>query len=444
MYSDVSYWSYKSIRDPLYGFINLSEREVQLISTPFFHRLTRIKQLAHTYLVYPSSVHTRFEHSIGNLHIADRMCSVLNIKDRKREVTRIAALIHDIGHGPFSHLFEEILIHINGKEFSHEQITKSILENNEEIGEILKGNYNSEFEQIENIYDDVLTVFDKKKDYDNIIRSIISSQIDSDKLDYLRRDSYHTGSTYGIFDLERILSTLQTALDENTEYIVIKPKGIPALEGFRIARYSLYTQVIQHHTRLITDQMFLRALELAIFSENIVDKEKFVFKGREPTFLKTYLELDDCSIYDMLLDESNKDKLSFKIIHDLKNRILFKRAYENELDKIGFAKSTAIIKNPSFLKNYESQLSSKTGIPKELIIIFVSSNELGLKGYRSSRESIKSDEMPFLYLDNDGKVKPLDDKFAIVAKQNIPSKIYVCTNKENVSRLSPACKELFG
>lgn len=334
------------------------------------------------------------------------MCSVLNINDKRRETTRIVALIHDIGHGPFSHLFKEILIQVNGKDFSHELITKSILEYDEQISGILKGNYESEF-NLKDIYEDVITVFDKKKYYDNIIRSIISSQIDSDKLDYLRRDSYHTGSTYVIFDLERILSTHQTAKDGDTEYIVMKPKGIPALESFRVARYSLYTQVIQHHTRLITDQMFLRALELAIFSEKTIDQEKFVFKDREPEFLKFYLDLDDSSIYNIILNGSNSEKFSFQIIRDLKNRTLFKRAYENELDKIGFKKSSDIIKDLNTLKDYEQQLSKKTHIPKELIIIFVSSNELGLKGYRSSRESIKSDEMPYLYLDSDGKIKSL-------------------------------------
>jgi HD superfamily phosphohydrolase len=373
------------------------------------------------------------------------MCSILEIEDRRREITRISALVHDIGHGPYSHLFEEILIKINGKDFSHEKITKSILENDESISNILKGNYASEFGQVDDLYKDVLNVFDKKIEYDNIIRSIISSQIDSDKLDYLRRDSYHTGSTYGIFDLERILSTLQTAQDEEgRNYIAIKLKGVPALEGFRIARYSLYTQVVNHHTRLITDQMFLRALELAIFSENSIDKNLFLFEGREKDFLKTYEDLDDYSIYDMVLNKKGDSGISVQIINDLKNRRLFKRAYENEFNKIGIGKSFDITKKPEVLKEYEQKLSNMTSIPAELIIAFVASSELGLKGYKSSSEAIKSDEMPFLYVDIDGKVKPLDEKFAIVRKDNIPSKIYVCTKQEYVPELRAACVKLFG
>jgi len=98
------YWNYKSVRDPLYGFIHLSEREAALIATPFMHRLTRIKQLAHTYLVYPSAVHTRFEHSLGVLHMADKLCTCFEIEAERREVIRCASLLHDIGHGPFSHI----------------------------------------------------------------------------------------------------------------------------------------------------------------------------------------------------------------------------------------------------------------------------------------------------------------------------------------------------
>jgi HD superfamily phosphohydrolase len=109
------YWKHKSIRDPLYGFIHLSEREASLIATPFMHRLTRIKQLSHTYLVYPSATHTRFEHSLGVLYMADKLCKCFEIQGERREVIRCASLLHDVGHGPFSHLFENIMIKINGE-----------------------------------------------------------------------------------------------------------------------------------------------------------------------------------------------------------------------------------------------------------------------------------------------------------------------------------------
>lgn len=441
---DLSYWDHKVIRDPLYGFVHLSERETLLIATPFMHRLNRIKQLAHTYLVYPSAVHTRFEHSLGILHIADRMCSCFKITDKRREIARISALLHDVGHGPFSHLFEDILIRINGQKFSHEEITNAIIKYDENISSILKGKINSK-NVLSDIYNDVLNLFkiDNEEEPDRIIKSIISGQLDADKLDYLRRDSYHTGSTYGIFDLERILSTLTIAEDGGIQYPVNKEKGIPAVDSFRSARYSLYVQVIQHHTRVIADQMFLRSLELAIFSEKRLSEEIFRFKGREQDFIKDFFNFDDCSIYELVLKTDDINSYSFKIMNDLKNRVLFKRAYEKNMEEIQIGKRMEIIKNPKVLEKYEEELSEKSGIPKELVIVYVENNELGMKSYKSSRESLISDEMPFLYINKDGKIKEMDDKFPVVSKEKLPLKLYVFTKKEYVTKINNLCEKIF-
>ena len=122
-------FKHKLFRDPLYGFVGMSQREVKLVDTQAFRRLHRIKQLSHAHLVYPSALHTRFEHSIGVAHIAGRMCDELEISSQK-ETIRQAALLHDIGHGPFSHLFENVLKKINPEiDGIHEEITKLIIEN---------------------------------------------------------------------------------------------------------------------------------------------------------------------------------------------------------------------------------------------------------------------------------------------------------------------------
>lgn len=107
------HFRHKSVRDPLYGFVDLSKTETDLIDTGVFRRLHSIKQLSHAYVVYPSAIHTRFEHSLGTLHVADRMCSELELEADRREIVRMTALLHDIGHGPFSHLFEKVLERIN-------------------------------------------------------------------------------------------------------------------------------------------------------------------------------------------------------------------------------------------------------------------------------------------------------------------------------------------
>lgn len=442
----MSYWDHKVIRDPLYGFLHISERETLLIATPFMHRLNRIKQLAHTFLVYPSAVHTRFEHSLGILHIADRMCTCFKITDKRREVARISALLHDVGHGPFSHLFEEILIRINGKKFSHEEITGTIIQYDENIYSILKGKVNSK-NSLSDIYNDVLNLFDNSdnqdQEPDRIVKSIISSQLDADKLDYLVRDSYHTGSTYGLFDLERILSTLMIVEDGGIQYPVNKEKGIPAVDSFRSARMSLYLQVVQHHTRVIADQMFLRSLELAIFSEKRIPEHIFKFKGREKDFIKDFFNFDDCSIYELVLNTDDTSSQSFKIMNDLKNRRLFKRAYEKNMEEIQIGKRMEMVKNPKVLEKYEQELSEKSGIPKELVIVYVENNELSMKSYKTSQESLVSDEMPFLYVDKNGKIKEMDDKFPIVPKEKLPLKLYVFTKKEYITNINEVCKRIF-
>jgi len=438
---DSEYWDFKSIRDPLYGFIHLSKRETSLIGSPYLIRLTRIKQLAHSYLVYPSAVHTRFEHSLGILHIADRMCSSFKINDRRREVIRIAALLHDTGHGPFSHLFEEIMMEINGKEFSHEDITLAIIKYDEYIKSILKGKYDSNV--LNNIYNEVKNIFDKKN-IDEVAKAIISSQLDADKLDYLRRDSYHTGSTYGIFDLERILSTLRLHLEKNgKEYPYILEKGLQTLENFKLARYSIHSQVIQHHTRTIADQMFLRSLELAVFSEKIVSKDYFKFKNREKEFIKEFLNYDDHSIYDIVLDlQGHKENYSFQIMNDLKNRKLFKRCYIAELKDMPVNIRMEIEKGRD-LKEYEKLISEKTRVPKELVIVYLESEEPGFKSYKSFSESTKSDELPFLYMDKDGKLRPSDEKSSLIVKKDFNKRLFVFSKDKYRSRVEKTCHEIF-
>jgi len=136
--TDKQYFSHKSIRDPLYGFVNLSKKETEIIDTFVFRRLQNIKQLSHAFVVYPSAVHTRFEHSLGALHVADRMCQQLELDRKERELVRLSILLHDIGHGPFSHLFENVLKKINTEEFDHEDIFTWIVNENPEISSIVK------------------------------------------------------------------------------------------------------------------------------------------------------------------------------------------------------------------------------------------------------------------------------------------------------------------
>ncbi len=183
----------KTFRDPVYKDIFLSDLEVKVIDTPVFQRLRRIKQLGVTNLVYPGANHTRFEHSIGAANIAGRIVKRLDVGELKEEI-KVAALLHDLGHGPLSHTSEEILKKHLGS--SHEDNTLRLVRESE-VSDILS----------ENSIDvsSVVQILNKK----NKFSSLISGEVDVDRMDYLSRDAYHTGVAYGIIDLDRIINNIE-------------------------------------------------------------------------------------------------------------------------------------------------------------------------------------------------------------------------------------------
>lgn len=336
---------YKSIRDPLYGFIGLSEEETKLIDTEIFGRLRGIKQLSHAYVAYPSAVHTRFEHSLGVAHIAGRMCDALQLNGEEKRLVRLAALLHDIGHGPFSHLFENVLQKINPDITKiHEKISRLIIENDSEIDSILGSDKKKIVELLSpsqtSTNNNKLSGYDKKKITDlfsqndtidnadkiSLPSQIVSSSLDADRLDYLRRDSYHMGVAYGLFDLERILYTLRKAEGPYTS-LAVDVKGKDALENYRIARYLMHVQVYEHHARLAADRMFLQALDVAIHKEKIIDRD--MLKISSPQFLSFYKKLDDNFIYNLIMNDPNAH-FSKTILGQIKRRKLLKRACQFE------------------------------------------------------------------------------------------------------------------
>jgi len=318
-----SYFRSKAIRDPLYGFIDLSELETKVIDTEIFRRLQFIKQLSHAYVVYPSAIHTRFEHSLGTNFVSNIMANELGFtKQDDIERIRLSCLLHDVGHGPFSHLFEAIIEKINPTiEEPHEKISKIMIDEDPELDSILSS---KKSEIIELLQKDKISY----KDTSKLLQSdIISSGIDADKLDYLRRDSYHIGVAYGQFDFSRILHTLTTT--PKCSQICISNKGKDALENYRLARYLMHVQVYTHHARLAADKMFLKALEIAIFDEKIIDESLLKFNPEKDNteFLKFYSSLDDCSIYNKIIHDE-KAKSSKLILNNIKKRKLLKRACE--------------------------------------------------------------------------------------------------------------------
>lgn len=305
------------IRDPLYGLIALYAIEYRLINTEIFMRLHGIKQLSHTHLVYPSALHTRYGHSLGAMHVAGLICAKLGLDDERTRLVRIAALLHDIGHGPFSHLFENVLKPLNSIDGSvHEYITRKMILEDPEIKAIL----GADRHVIAELLNENKTLV--RKDL-RLMSDIVSGNLDADKLDYLARDSYFLGVSYGKFDLPRILHTVRSTLDN--ERLGVHVKGLHALENYRLARHLLTVQAYQHHARLAADQMFLSAMRIAVHKERIIPKNRLNIKSN--SFLPFYKTLDDCSIVN-IIESDKRSKTSKKILRDIRARRLLKRVYE--------------------------------------------------------------------------------------------------------------------
>ena len=289
----------KIIRDTIHGDIILEDYEIEIIDTKEFQRLRRIKQLGLTYLTYPSANHTRFEHSLGTMYISDRICKRLGLDNDTIKHVRISALLHDLGHCPLSHTGEEVLIRYFGKK--HEELTIRKIESSE-IKDLLKKFYD---------YDRVIKILSGK----DSLSVLISSYIDCDRLDYILRDSYHTGVAYGIIDLSRIINNVEMFKDE----IVFNVKCVPAIEGFLIARYLMNSSVYYHHATRIAERMLLKAIEINIEEKRIT--------------LDELLVMDDIDLFSFLRRSNNHARILMEFID---SRKLYKRAlvyYYKELDK---------------------------------------------------------------------------------------------------------------
>lgn len=236
----------KIINDPVYGFISIpTELIYDLISHPYFQRLRYIKQLGMTHLVYPGALHTRFHHAIGAMHLMSLALEVLRSKGHQisveeEEAATIAILLHDIGHGPFSHALEHTLV--NG--VMHEDISMLMMD---KLNEDFDGRLTT-----------AISIF-KGKYHRNFFCQLISSQLDLDRMDYLNRDSFFTGVSEGVISFDRIIKMFNVVDDQ----LVIEEKGIYSIEKFLIARRLMYWQVYLHKTVIAAEQLLVKILERA-------------------------------------------------------------------------------------------------------------------------------------------------------------------------------------
>ena len=340
-----TYWGF--IKDPLYGYIRIPEIERRIIDTQPVQRLRRIRQLSGAEYAYPAANHTRFEHSLGTMYLAGVLAQSIPINLSNQEVQRIrlAALLHDVGHAPFSHLFEPLLAKYLGK--THEDMTFLIIAESE-ISSALKA---EGFEPNEIGKLAVGRLGDPEQPF---LDQIIRSSVDVDKMDFIVRDSYHTGAGYGYVDVFRLIYTMDI-LDGN---LAVDVTAIPTLETFLLARLESFRAIYFHRAARAVQIMILKALEQA---KDELDIEKI----KTP---ETYLTLDDYLVWSML----KRCKKSRGIMQDIERRKLLKCAYERTF----FARDelfTSVLTNEAVRKQIEDEIATKAEVASEDVSIDVPS-----------------------------------------------------------------------
>lgn len=291
------------IRDPIHGFVKVSDAEAAIIAHPVFQRLRRIHQLAMAYLVYPGATHTRFSHAIGTLHVAAKLADAAGLDDDDVQNVRLSALLHDIGHGPFSHVSEDVLAQRNpdtgrnrGEEEIHEAISIQVIKNvflRENL--ITDPQFAAVKELLTGRLSDQTDGSAKPVPYRTVARDIVSGPLDADKMDYLLRDTYHCGVQYGVYDIDRLTRAVRTLLDPDStqSYLAVVEEDVPTVDQFIIAKHHMTIQVYRHKVRRIADAMLARSVLLSLADGNCALQALYSVDLDNEDYVRNYLEYDD-------------------------------------------------------------------------------------------------------------------------------------------------------
>lgn len=320
----------KVLKDPVHSYIHIHYEVIwNCLDSKEFQRLRRIRQLGGDFQVYPTAEHSRFSHSLGVYEIVRRMVTevkslCVELTEYEKVCVMLAGLLHDVGHGPFSHAFEHITNH------SHEEYTAKIILGNTELNAILRA-------VSEKLPQDIVSIIQHTHEND-ILNQIVSGQLDADRMDYLLRDSYFTATSYGQFDLERILRTMRVRkTNEGRKVIVVKYTGIHSVEDYIMARYQMYWQVYYHPVARSYEAVFIQLFNRLkdIFK---VDKDYFEdmkvlipFLEKSEVSVDEYFKLDENSLlYCCALIQDKEDKIAADLAKRLQNRKLFEYVDYNE------------------------------------------------------------------------------------------------------------------
>ena len=406
------------IKDPIHGYVRISLAERSIIDTRPVQRLKRIRQLAGSEFVYPAANHTRFEHVIGTMHIAGILAEALpkGLSRNQQEQLRLAALLHDIGHGPFSHVFEPLMAKNLHK--SHEDFVPWLV-NETEIAERLE---ESGFDPKTLGKLAVGRLSSKTQPY---LDQIISSGIDVDKLDYVVRDSFHTGAGYGSIDVQRLIY----AMDIVDNKLAINGKSVATLESFLLARFESFRTIYFHKASRAVQIMLVRALEEARDELHLLDFD-------QPD---DYLRLDDYKVWAAL----KESKGARKIMEDLEARRLLKCAYERAV----FTEEelvSRVISNEQVRADIEKQIAKKAKTaPEEVMIDVPGLPSVPYQGI----QGLHSENIPMFRMSVDGKKQraPLSEVSRIVGVlQTFMRLVRVYTKETNRASVEEASSHILG
>ena len=339
----------KVLKDPVHSYIHIHYEVIwNCLDSKEFQRLRRIRQLGGDFQVYPTAEHSRFSHSLGVYEIVRRM--VTEVKSLCVELTEydkvcvmLAGLLHDVGHGPFSHAFEHVTNH------SHEEYTAKIILGNTELNAILRA-------VSEKLPQDIVSIIQHTHEND-ILNQIVSGQLDADRMDYLLRDSYCTSTSYGQFDLERILRTMRVRkTSEGRKVIVVKYTGIHSVEDYIMARYQMYWQVYYHPVarsyEAVFIQLFNRLKDIFKCDKDYFEDMKVLipFLEKSEVSVDEYFKLDENSLlYCCALIQDKEDKIAVDLARRLQNRNLFEYV---DYDEENLAQIKNMLKENSLDERY--------------------------------------------------------------------------------------------
>lgn len=399
----------KIVNDPIYGFITIPNPLVfDLIEHRYFQRLRRISQMGMSYLVYPGAHHTRFHHALGAMFLMQKAIQVLRLKgveinEEEEEALNIAILLHDIGHGPFSHALESCVV----EELNHEQISKKFM---------------SELNvQFNNRLTFAIQIFENKY-HRKFMHQLISSQMDMDRLDYLRRDSFFTGVSEGTVNSERLISMLNVKNDG----LVVEEKGIYSVEKFIVARRLMYWQVYLHKTSLVAEQLLFRVIKrakelthqgillpasqaLSFFMKNKISENEF-----SDEILQTFSQLDDYDIISAMKSWENSEDF---VLRHLSKMLLYRNLLKIKIKNKPIPSSKLIEKRKEFMSKHNLSMTEAS--------YFVFTGEIFNQAYNMEKETIN-------LLTSTGKVIDVakaSDQLNLEALSKRVVKYYLCYSK---------------